>query len=175
MRQSIILTGPMGSGKTSVGKLLAKKLGFHFNDLDEMICSQTKKTISQLFCDYGEDAFRDIESNILATTVKDDGMVLSTGGGVVLREQNRLLLQKSGLIVNLKASLEELSRRLALAEDRPLLKGNEPLETLISRMITDRELFYADADIRIDTTMKTLEDVSTEILQFYSKRQQGKL
>lgn len=170
MEPSIILTGPMGSGKTSVGKILAARLRYDFKDLDALIVEQAGKSINQLFADEGESSFRDRESAALSELVGQQGMVLSAGGGVVIRESNRLLLHAAGLVVNLTATVESLVKRLARADDRPLLRGERPLEERIKQIMTEREPFYADADIRIDTTGKTLEDVAAVILAFCAER-----
>jgi shikimate kinase len=173
MPESIILTGPMGSGKTSVGRLLARRLGYQFQDLDALIVEQAGKSINRIFADDGEAAFRDRETALLSTLAGKQGMVLATGGGVVIREGNRRLLHASGLVVNLVATVDVLVSRLAQANDRPLLKGDEALDVKIERIMTEREPFYADADIRIDTTGKTLEDVAAEILVFYAEKCSG--
>ncbi len=175
MVPSIILTGPMGSGKTSVGKILAARLRYDFKDLDALIVEQAGKSINQLFADEGEATFRDRESAALSELVGQQAMVLSTGGGVVIRERNRLLLHAAGLVVNLSATVESLVKRLAQANDRPLLRGDNPLEERIRQIVAEREPFYADADIRIDTTGKTLEDVAAVILEFYAERRSGAL
>lgn len=170
MPQAIILTGPMGSGKTSVGRLLSAKLGYRFLDLDALIVEQAGKSINRIFAEEGEPAFRDRETAALAALQGVHGVVLSTGGGAVLREENRALLHAAGLVVNLRASTAELATRLSRAADRPLLQGEEPLAIRIERIMQEREPFYADADIRIDTTGKTLEDVAAEILVFHAER-----
>jgi len=170
MGMSIILTGPMGSGKTSVGKMLAARLRYTFKDLDALVVEQAGKSINELFADEGEESFRDRESMVLSGVVGQQQMVLSTGGGVVIRERNRALLHEAGLVVNLTATVDTLVKRLARANDRPLLRGESPLEERIRQIMTSREPFYADADIRIDTTGKTLEDVAAVILQFYVER-----
>jgi shikimate kinase len=175
MPESIILTGPMGSGKTSVGRLLARRLGYQFQDLDALIVEQAGKNINRIFADDGEAAFRNRETALLSTLVGRCGMVLSTGGGVVIRETNRKLLHAAGLVVNLVATVDALVSRLAQANDRPLLKGGEALDVRIERIMTERAQFYADADIRIDTTGKTLEDVAAEILVFYAEKCSGAL
>ena len=136
MPASIILTGPMGSGKTSVGRLLASRLGYQFQDLDALIVEQAGKSINQIFADEGEAGFREYETALLATLVGQQGMVLSTGGGAVIREKNRRLLHAAGLVVNLVATVDVLARRLAQANDRPLLKGNEALDYRIERIMT---------------------------------------
>lgn len=173
MQRSIILTGPMGSGKSSVAQLVAAQLGFELADLDAMIVEQAGMSINRLFAEQGEQFFRDLEASVLASLQGRQGMVLATGGGVVIRPENRVMLHRLGCVVNLNASVTELTRRLAEADDRPLLKGEEPLESRISRIMAERELFYADADIRIDTTDKTLEDVADLILAFYKNAQEA--
>lgn len=173
MGGSIILTGPMGSGKTSVGRILSARLGYQFLDLDVLVVEKTGKSINQLFADQGEEAFRDYESAVLLSLSGKQNMVVSTGGGVVIREQNRKQLHSLGLIVNLSATVAVLAGRLSRSTDRPLLKGDEPLEARIARIMAEREPFYADADIRIDTTGKTLEDVASIILTFCAQRWSG--
>lgn len=165
MDASIVLTGPMGSGKTSVGHLLARQLGYDFVDLDALIVEQEGSSINEVFARGGEQLFREMETASLATLADRTRMVLSTGGGVVLREENRLLLRMIGQVVNLTASVATLAERLAQADDRPLLQGEESREERLGRILRERECFYADADIRIDTTGKTLEDVAAEILR----------
>jgi shikimate kinase len=170
MALPIILTGPMGSGKSSVGRLLAEQLGFRFVDLDALLVEQTGKSINRIFAEEGEAAFRDRETELLASLTGSRQMVLATGGGAVIREQNRRLMRALGLVANLTADVRELSQRLAQADDRPLLQGEQPLETRIAGIMAEREPFYADADIRIDTTGKTLEDVAAQLLVFYTER-----
>lgn len=166
----IILTGPMGSGKSSVGRLLAEQLGYRFVDLDALLVEQAGKSINRIFAEEGEAAFRDRETELLASLAGSERMVLATGGGAVVREQNRRLLHALGLVANLTAGVSELAQRLYQADDRPLLQGEQPLEARIADIVTERELFYADADIRIDTTGKTLEDVAAQLLVFYTER-----
>lgn len=173
MRDVIVLTGPMGSGKSSVGRLLAERLGFRFVDLDTLLVEKAGKSINRIFAEEGESAFRDLESEQLAALSGERELVLSTGGGAVLRQKNRDCLRTVGLVVNLTASVSELVRRLAQADDRPLLQGEEPLAERIGRIMAEREPFYAEADIRIDTTAKTLEDVVVEILAQYAERRSG--
>jgi len=165
MDANIVLTGPMGSGKTSVGRLLARQLEYDFVDLDALIVEQEGSSINEVFAGGGEQVFREMETASLATLADRRRIVLSTGGGVVLREENRILLRMIGRVVNLTASVATLAERLAQADDRPLLNGEESREERLGRILQEREPFYADADIRIDTTGKTLEDVAAEILR----------
>ena len=165
MPQSIVLTGPMGSGKTSVGRLLAEKTGYYFVDLDEVIVKNSGRTISQIFDQDGEPAFRQMESEALAALAGRTDIVLSTGGGSVLLPENRELMRKIGKVVNLIATVELLASRLSSANDRPLLKGGEGLATTIADLLYKREQCYADCDLRIDTTGKSVEDVAAELLR----------
>lgn len=173
MDTSIVLTGPMGSGKTSVGRLLARKLGYDFVDLDALIVEQEGSSINEVFARDGEKVFREMETAALATLADRTRMVLATGGGAVIKEHNRQLMKLVGFVVNLTASLPALLQRLSKADDRPLLNGEESREVRLARIVEERELFYADADIRIDTTNKTLEDVVSEILQICPKKPSG--
>lgn len=160
---NIVLTGMMGSGKTSVGKLLAKQLGYQFTDLDVLVAQLEGASVNELFARDGEQAFREMETAALATLAERKKMVLATGGGAVLREENRALMRVIGLVINLVATADTLTERLAQADDRPLLKEDGSRKEQISRILQERESSYADADIRIDTTCKTLEDVAAEI------------
>lgn len=169
MSYGIVLTGPMGSGKSSVGRLLATRAGYAYVDLDDLIVKAVGKSINQIFADDGEAFFRQLEHEQLAALAGNDRIVLATGGGAVLREENRQLMRQIGTVVNLTASVEELSARLAMADDRPLLKGEEPREVRIARLMAEREQCYADSDIRIDTAGKSVEDVAAELLKRLSE------
>lgn len=160
----------MGSGKTSVGQLLANSLGWEFVDLDALIASQASKGITAIFADDGEAAFRRLEQEGLAALVDRERMVLSTGGGAVIDPENRRLMRLIGTVVNLTASLETLAARLAGCSDRPLLQGEEAQRLdKIERLLQEREQYYADSDIRIDTVGKSVEDVAAEVLTRLSK------
>lgn len=169
MPRSIVLTGPMGSGKTSVGTRLAQRSGFAFVDLDARIVEVAGKSINEIFAQEGEAAFRQLEQQQLAALVGTERIVLSTGGGAVLRDANRQLMRQIGTVVNLTASQEELVARLEAANDRPLLQGEDPRAVTIARLVTEREPYYADCDIRIDTTGKSVEDIAAELMQRLSE------
>lgn len=173
MTPSLVLTGPMGSGKTSVGRLLACKLGYEFVDLDALIVEQEGSSINEVFARNGEQVFREMETASLATLADRTRMVLATGGGAVIKEENRQLMRMIGTVVNLMADIPSLAQRLEHAVDRPLLSGDEPREIRLERLVRERERFYADADIRIDTTGKTLEDVAAEIMRFCAGKSAG--
>lgn len=163
--RNIVLTGFMGTGKSSVGAELAKKLGYRYCDLDSLITDEAGMTINQIFEQYGELHFRDIESSVIERISSMENLVISSGGGAVIRGKNRELLRSCGVIVNLIASTEEIFSRLCSDTSRPLLKDDVSLER-IGMMLEEREPFYAEADIRIDTTGKKVEDVVREILLY---------
>lgn len=157
------MTGFMGTGKSSVGIGLAEKLGYKYCDLDSLVENEAGMTISQIFDQFGESYFREIESDVIERISKMEYHVISSGGGAVIKDKNRELLRSAGVVVNLVASAEEIFSRLRVDTSRPLLKDNISLEKIVS-MLNEREPFYAESDIRIDTTGKKVEDVVREIL-----------
>jgi shikimate kinase len=160
---NIILTGFMGTGKSSVGRSLASVLGYKYIDIDSEIVAQEKRTINEIFSENGEDYFRSVEKAVLQRVLNDTMLVVSTGGGVVIEEENRLTMRRSGIIVNLTAPPSLILQRLADDDERPLLREEKSVEK-IRNLMMQRERFYADADIRIDTTGKNIEDVVHELL-----------
>ena len=165
MSNAVVLTGPMGSGKTSVGRLLAAQLGWEFVDLDALIAEEAGMSINAIFADYGEPYFRQLEQDQLKRLIGREQVVVSTGGGAVINPENRRLMRLIGRVVNLNAPLDQLVARLAAADDRPLLEGDEPRHVIIGRLLAEREQYYADSDIRIDTAVKSVEDVAAELLK----------
>jgi shikimate kinase len=160
---NIILTGFMGTGKSSVGKVLAKLLMRRFVDLDELIEAEAGMAIKEIFACHGEPHFRALEAEMIKRLEVEEDLVLSTGGGAVISPENRRRMRRAGRVVNLTASVAAIQKRLMGDGERPLLKDDKSSEK-IAAMLTEREPFYADADIRIDTTDKKLEDVLSEIL-----------
>lgn len=153
MRENIILIGFMGVGKTSLGKLLAQKLGCGFIDLDEKIEHDANLTIPQIFEKYGEKYFRELEKASVKEVCTKKNIIIATGGGTVKDEENLQLLKNSGVIICLTTEPEEIFRRTARRGERPVLDGggNERLET-IKKLLAEREKFYSQADFNIDTT-----------------------
>ncbi len=160
----LFLTGFMGSGKSSVGKILAERLGCRFIDLDAEIVAAAGCSINEIFARDGEQAFRALEGAQLEQVLSSgEGSVLATGGGAVISAQNRTLMRSRGVIINLKVTLEQVLARLHGCSDRPLMAGDNAAQRATTLM-NEREQFYADADIRIDTDGKSVEDVAAEIL-----------
>ena len=150
---NLYLIGMMGAGKTTVGRLLARELGYGFVDTDEVITASAKKSINQIFAQEGETEFRRLESDVLSQVSAYTKLSVATGGGIVLNRENWSYLHH-GLIVWLDASPELLYNRLKEDDTRPLLQDSNPLLKL-RNILEQRESLYALADLRI--TLKERE------------------
>lgn len=171
--KNIVLIGFMGSGKTSVGKALAKKLDFKFVDLDDVIEKTVGMKLSEIFKKFGEPRFRDIESDVVNSVTKKTGQVIATGGGVVLRDENMTNLKKNGIIFCLKASEDVIFERLKHCDNRPLLMVEDP-EERIRELLSKRETLYEKADFSVDTSGLTPEEVADRIIIEYERLIYGK-
>lgn len=160
---NIILIGPMGSGKTSTGRMLAKEMGYAFADTDEEVTKRTGVSIAYIFDVEGEEGFRKRECLALKECLNDNNKVLSTGGGIVLSKENRDLLQDRGTVVYLQTSIRFQVKRTASTNNRPLLQNKDPEETLEKLMLTRAPLYEEIADITIMTDNKSLQEMSKEI------------
>ena len=149
---NITLVGFMGTGKSIVGKHLAKRLKMRYIDLDEIIEKKENRPISQIFTQEGEEYFRRIENQVTEELSKLEGYVISTGGGVVLEEENVKFLRKKGVIVCLKAAPEIIWERTKNNQERPLLEGFSDKKKRIKELLKERIPFYDQADIIIDTS-----------------------
>ena len=153
MKSNLVLTGFMGTGKTSIGKLLAEKLGRAFVDLDQKIEQDTGMTIPQIFEKYGEKYFRELEKNAVKEVAERKNLVIATGGGTVKDEENISLLKNSGVMVCLTTEPEEIFRRTERRGERPVLDaGDEDRLNTIKKLLAQRQKFYAQADYTVDTT-----------------------
>lgn len=161
---NIILTGFMGSGKSTVGMRLAERLKMEFVDLDREIEKVTGMSVNQIFKRYGEIRFRSEENLMVEKLAKRDGLVIATGGGTVLREENMQILRNNGIIILLEASPEDIFARVSRKRGtRPLLRKNLTIEN-IEAMLADRDPFYQQADHRINTSGKDLDTIVKEIM-----------
>lgn len=140
---NIFLIGPMGSGKTTVGKLLAQELGYHFSDSDHQIEKVTGVTIPYIFEMEGEEGFRNREVKMVGQLCDMKGIVLSTGGGVVLREENRAALAKNGIVLYLNVPVESLYERVRFDTQRPLLKNADP-KAVLKELFEVRDPLYRE-------------------------------
>lgn len=151
----------MGTGKTTVGKELTKKIGIPWLDLDHLFEQQQEMTIDEYFNIYGEDCFRREEAELLHETLRRPSHIITTGGGIVLRQENRQSMKKNGWVYHLKASPNEIIRRVQKGSHRPLLKDN--LEARVKQLLKEREEMYDFADFSVDTTDRTIREVVQEI------------
>lgn len=144
---NLILVGMMGSGKTTMGRVLARQLGKAFVDSDEEITKRTGVTIAHIFDVEGEQGFRLRETAAIRDLVEHDNIVLATGGGAVLEEQNRALLQQNGIVIYLKASVHDLWQRTRHDRNRPLLQIGNPY-AMLNKLFQHRDPLYRQvADI----------------------------
>ena len=161
---NILLTGFMGAGKTTVGKKLAKRLGYFFIDTDREIEKEQGCSITEIFKYGGEECFRDLETDILLKLQTKQNLVIATGGGMVLRDENRNLMDSLGTRVYLKVELQELMRRLKKDKKRPLLQKSKPEEHILE-MLQQRKSIYEEAECIIDTTDLSPHQMVTEIIR----------
>lgn len=173
MAPRLILIGPMGSGKTTIGQRLAHDFGLPFKDTDQMIEEQTGRLISDIFIEDGEDEFRAIEKIILRTGLLEDETVLSLGGGACLSNDAQSALRASGaFIVYLKISLSQVSSRVGFNQGRPLLMGN-PRAQWQSLMNDRAPIYEAIATYICDVDSRSVDEIATEIAIAYELRGRG--
>jgi shikimate kinase len=164
--QNIALIGFMGTGKSSVGQLVAAQLHFTFVDTDHVIEARTGKTISEIFARDGEPAFRALEKNIVAEFVTRKKTVISTGGGLPTTPDNLASLKTHCLVVCLWASPEKIWERVRSQTHRPLLHEPDPLAK-IRALLAEREPCYRQADVLLNTEVRALKDVAQQVIHQY--------
>lgn len=144
----LVLVGMMGAGKTTVGRRLAARLGRNFLDSDEEIERAAQMTIPEIFAQRGEPEFRAGETRVIARVLKDENIVLATGGGAFVNPETRALIKAEAVSVWIKADFELLFARVSRRSNRPLLKTENPRATL-QKLIDDRYPIYAEADVTV--------------------------
>ena len=170
LTQPLFLIGFAGSGKTTLGAMIAKRLRVLFFDTDELIERHTGKTVSEVFAEEGERYFRALETVIIADLVSQyrDGVVIALGGGSLLKSENRKLVASAGPVVYLSCSQQELYRRLKNVTDRPLLvSGSDSARSLkdkVKTLLNRRVAGYRTADYTVSTTNRTTAEVIARIL-----------
>jgi len=163
--QNIFLVGPMGVGKTTIGRQLAQLLHYPFIDSDREIEQRTGASIPWIFDMEGEEGFRRREQAVIDELTSQNGIVLATGGGAVIQEANRHCLKSRGIVVYLKAQVDELLARTRNDKNRPLLQTDNPRERLQS-LIEQREPWYLEvADIVFDTQKQNTRNAAKELLR----------
>jgi len=166
-KPSISLTGFMFTGKSSVGKTLAARLGLKYVDLDEEIIGRAGSSIDKIFAERGEAEFRRLECETLASVLPVPGQVIATGGGVVREPENRRLLKKHSCVIWLKAKPQTILERFRNSRSRvvrPLLKVPDP-EGEIIRLLAERDPWYRECDFSVDTDNLSVQAVSEQIIR----------
>jgi len=163
--KNIYLIGLMGSGKTTLGKILSKKLDKSFYDSDQVIEETLGVDVPMIFEYEGEAGFREREKDILKELVSKKNIVLATGGGIILSESNRDLLSENGIVIYLKSHQKDLILRMKNDKTRPLLK-NGNIEEIIKKLCKEREPLYEEiADFEIMTKNKRIHEIVNEIIR----------
>ena len=163
-KECIFLVGPMGAGKSTIGRMLAKRLNLEFKDSDHEIERRTGADISWIFDVEGEDGFRRREMEVIDELTQSKGIVLATGGGAVLRPENREKLRTRGDVVYLKLSVAHQAARTAKDRSRPLLQNDNPRQVL-DDLFRERDPLYCEvADLVIHTDSKTAKAVTEQIV-----------
>jgi len=166
---NLILVGMMGSGKTTVGRVLARHLGKVFVDSDEEIQNRTGVTIPHIFDIEGEAGFRQRETSTIGELVLRDNMVLATGGGAVLDEQNRLMLWQNGLVIYLRAGVSDLWQRTRHDRSRPLLQTENP-HAKLTELFQQRDPIYQQvADIVIQSGKQSVHALKLHLVDEVEK------
>ena len=162
---NIVLCGMMGVGKSVVGAALARRAGARWVDTDQMITEKCGE-IATIFEQFGEEYFRNLEVETVKALVQEDGLVISTGGGLVLREENVSLLKQNGKIVWLRGKVDTLTKRLSEDKTRPLLKTDRGcLQEKLTKMLENRAPIYERiADFAVDIDGKAPEEIAMEIV-----------
>tara|TARA_R110001599_G_scaffold5755_8_gene28693 strand:- start:264 stop:770 length:507 start_codon:yes stop_codon:yes gene_type:complete len=160
----VFLIGPMGAGKSTIGRLLAKELKYPFKDSDREIEARTGADIPWIFDVEGEEGFREREEAMIAELVQEHGIILATGGGVVMREANRRALSAHGLVVYLRTSVDQQLQRTSKDRQRPLLLNADPEKVLRDLMARRDPLYSEIADVTIDTDQRGPKVVVNTIL-----------
>tara|TARA_B100000945_G_scaffold313558_1_gene309827 strand:+ start:98 stop:613 length:516 start_codon:yes stop_codon:yes gene_type:complete len=161
---SIILIGPMGSGKTSSGRILAKEMGYRFADTDEEVVQRTGVSIAYIFDVEGEDGFRVREYEALKRLIQKKDTVVATGGGIVGYSRSRIIIQERKNVVYLKTSIDKQIERATVSDNRPLLIDTDPASKLEELMLTREPLYEEISDIKIDTDKSTPREIALEII-----------
>lgn len=164
-RKNIVLVGFMGTGKTTVGKELARILKWKFVDTDDEIVCQAGKSIPQIFAEEGEEHFRELEQNVIKNLLKGQQQVISSGGGAVLRQANRDHMLRGGFVVALTASEDTIYQRIKDDQNRPLLSGD--VRGNLRKKLAEREQAYKFAHYTVATDELVPRSLAEHIISVY--------
>lgn len=165
MLPNFVLIGFMGCGKSTIGRRLAGLTGHRFLDTDDAIVDAHHLSIPDIFSQLGEERFRDLEEKVIEDLVGVAGIVLSSGGGAILRESNRDALKKIGIVIWLDADPEILFERATRTSKRPLLNTEDPRKTFDSLLATRRQIYESLADVHFDSTHTEQDEVARKVLE----------
>lgn len=172
--KSIVLIGFMGTGKSTVGKVLAEQLQIPFVDLDTVIVQQQHMEIDEIFAQFGEASFRKIEQEALQYAVHQENTILSPGGGAVLFAENRAMMRQNCYVISLTASAEIILDRVNQDKTvRPVLENRAPGQSKLERIIQlldTRAMCYQDADFILDTSNRTIEDLVAQLINWINRQ-----
>jgi shikimate kinase len=161
----IVLVGFMGAGKSSVGRTLARMTGLPRFDTDETIAKRFGLTVTEIFEKHGEERFREAETETLSALSGKQAAIVVTGGGIVLRPENRRRLRELGIVIHLSAEEETLFARISRRSTRPLLRTENPRATVSELLRTRLPLYRGVADVEVDTTLLSHDEVAQRILK----------
>ncbi len=167
-KRNIILTGFMATGKSSVGRRLAVRLGYEFLDLDPLIEAKAGMPIPEIFATQGEAIFRELEARMVERAAGRTGCVVATGGGAIVDPRNLEVLKRSGVIIALTASPDVILSRIGGGDDRPMLRGGEKRER-IGLLMKERAPAYARADLIVDTSDRTMDEVVDHLVKLLAR------
>ena len=163
--QNVFLIGPMGAGKSAVGRQLARLLHLDFADSDEEIEARTGVDIPFIFEKEGEDGFRKREAKVIDDLTQRDGIVLATGGGAIVDRQNRSHLGARGFVIYLHTTVDQQLARTRKGRERPLLDKDDPRTVLEALMATREPMYREVADLTIETDSRKVRAVANEIME----------
>ncbi len=166
---NIYLIGFRGSGKTTLGKILAKELKKDFVDIDKLIEKRESKSIAEIFKEKGEEYFRKVETTILKEVASNDNQIVSTGGGIVISEENRKIIQENGISIYLTADTETTYKRIKFDNNRPQLTDKDPIEEIKFLIEKRKPLYEKLANYTIDTSKFKIEECVKKIKEFILK------
>lgn len=164
--KAIYLTGFMGAGKTTIGEHLADKLKLPVLDTDQLIIKKLNMTIKEIFEQYGESYFRQAEKDIL-TGLPTENVIVTTGGGIVINDENRLIMKKNGQVILLHADIDVTYERVHTDTNRPLASKLTKAE--LTKLYQSRISFYEDCTMKIETSNKSIEEIINEIIAQLTK------
>jgi shikimate kinase len=170
-KRNIYLAGMMGTGKSTIGRELARLLGRKFIDTDQALEQKFGLTVNEIFAQHGEDFFRDAEKTLALELASSFNRVIATGGGTILEADVRQAFAASGLIICLFTQREELVKRLERTSKRPLLKGAPVLQERVDELMRERAAVYEKIPIRVNTTNLTPQEAARKIIDLLKTRQ----